>query len=93
MSADTPNGSIGIRDERVVLRNSYKINNDLLSFLYSTAARPGDPVGSALSHDREQSEDVPQAHETAWKTLSPVNTGESHPALILCIVHSVPVVM
>lgn len=43
--------------------------------VYPTAARPGYPAGSALSHDREQGEDVPQANKAAWETVSPNDTG------------------
>lgn len=37
--------------------------------VYSTAARPGQPAGVALSHHREPSEDVPQANEATRETL------------------------
>lgn len=47
--------------------------------VYPTAARPGFPAGGALSHDREQSEDVPQANQAARETVSPDDTGGHHP--------------
>lgn len=40
-----------------------------------TAARPGYPAGSALSHDREPSEDVQQANKAKRETLSASDTG------------------
>lgn len=44
--------------------------------VYPTAARPCYPAGSPLSHDWEQSEDVPQANKAAWEALSPNDTGK-----------------
>lgn len=39
------------------------------------AARPGHPAGSAVPHDREQSEDVQQAHQAAREALPADDTG------------------
>jgi len=40
-----------------------------------TAARPGLPAGSALPHDREPGEDVPQADEAAWEAVPADDSG------------------
>lgn len=42
------------------------------------AAGPGHPAWSPVSHDREQSEDVPQTDEAAWEAASPNNPSRWH---------------
>lgn len=47
---------------------------------FSTAARPGQPAGTSVSHDREPSEDVPQAVQAARQALPPNDTGRGRRA-------------
>lgn len=49
------------------------------SSLCPTAARLGQPAGSSVSHDRESSEDVPQANQTARQAVPPNDAGRAPP--------------
>lgn len=51
---------------------------NMIHLCIPTAARPGHPAGRALSHDREPSEDVPQANKAAREAVPSNDTGRSH---------------
>lgn len=69
-----------LRSLKCSLESSYEMEDDnkTASFLcfFSQVARPGSPVGYAISVNGEQSKNIAEALSPPWKTLSYHHPGE-----------------